>query len=151
MAIEAILKQLGADGRDRGWDYTVKKLAVAEQNSTANERELLALMSSVQRFQCYLEGSTFDVLTDNQAVKNFMTKKSVSRREARCLDTLALINIREMNLVHGEVHVTGDSLPVFRIVCPFSEWSTALRLCWMLSRLYVAMIKTNSLGRLWLL
>lgn len=109
-AVGATLTQVDDEGRDRVIAFTSKKLTAAEQNYTANDRELLALVCALQRFRCYLEGSTFDVLTDNQVVKHFLTKKSLNRREARWLDILASFNIREINLVRGKIHVLGDSL-----------------------------------------
>lgn len=109
-ALGATLTQLDDEGRDRVLAYSSKKLTQAEQNYTANERELLALVWALRRFRSYLEGSTFDVLTDNQVVKNFLTKKSLNRREARWLDTLASFNIREITLVRGKIHVLGDSV-----------------------------------------
>ena len=110
LAIGATLTQFDDDGHDRVIAYTSRKLTSAERNNTANERELLALVFSLQRFRCYLEGSTFDAFTDNQVVENFMTKKSLNRREARWLDVLATFNIRKVNLVQGKLHVLGDSL-----------------------------------------
>lgn len=66
---------------------TSKKLTATEQNCTANDRELLALITALQRVRYSLEGATVDVLTDNQVIQNFLTKKSRNRREARWLDT----------------------------------------------------------------
>lgn len=62
MAVGATLTQLGSKGNDRVIAYMSRKLTRSEQNYTANERELLCLIFSLQRFRCYLEGSTYDVL-----------------------------------------------------------------------------------------
>lgn len=48
--------------------YTSCKLMSAESNYTSNERELLGLVFALLRFHCYLEGSSFDVITDNQVI-----------------------------------------------------------------------------------
>lgn len=102
--------QIDVEGRERAIAHSSQKLTAAEQNYTANERELLALISALQRFLCYLEGSTFDVLTDNQIMEHFLTKKSFNRHEARWLDIIASFNVREISVVRGKIHVLGDSL-----------------------------------------
>lgn len=93
MAFGARLTQLDHEDHDRAVVFTSQMLMVAKQNYTANERRVTALISALQRFWCYLEGSTFDVLTDNQVVMNLLTKKLVNRREARWLDMPTMFNI----------------------------------------------------------
>lgn len=100
---------MDSNGRDRAISYTSKKLTAAEENYTASKRDLLARISLLQRFRCYVEGSTFEVLTDNQILKHLLTKKSLNRREPRWMDTIASSIIREINLVRGNIHVLGDS------------------------------------------
>jgi hypothetical protein len=45
-------------------------------NYSGSDRELLTLISYLQRFKCYLEGTDFEIFTDNQVLKHFFTKPS---------------------------------------------------------------------------
>lgn len=92
--------------------YISKKLTPAEHNYTTNEREVPGLIGALQRFCYYLEGSKWDVLTDNQVVKNFLTKKTINRREARWLglEWLASYSIWEVFLKPGRIYVLGEAL-----------------------------------------
>ena len=73
-AIGGTLTQLGENGRNRVIAFCSKKLSDAEANYTANDRELLALVRFLERFRCFLERSTFEIITDNQVLKYFFTK-----------------------------------------------------------------------------
>ena len=92
------LTQLDADGRDRVIAFFSKKLSLAEQNYTANDRELLGLVCFLQRFRCYLEGTSFEIFTDNQMLKHFFTEPKLSRREARWLEILVNFGIFPITL-----------------------------------------------------
>ena len=59
-----------------------KNLSTAEQKCTANDRYLLGLVHFLQRSRCYLEGTSFDTLTENQFLKHFFTNLTLSRRAA---------------------------------------------------------------------
>lgn len=109
-AVGGTLTQLDDQGRDRVVAFFSKKLSPAEEKYTANDRELLGLVYFLKRFRCYLEGSTFEVFTDNQVLKYFFTKPMLSRREARWLELFAQFGITRVNLKPGRVHVLGDVL-----------------------------------------
>ena len=64
----------------------------------------------LERFGCYLEGSTFEIFTDNQVLKHFFTKPKLSRREARWLETLCNFGVFPITLKHGKSRVLGDTL-----------------------------------------
>ena len=109
-AIGGTLTQLDENGRDRVIAFYSKKLSDAEANYTANDRELLALVRFLERFRCYLEGSTFKIITDNQVLKYFFTKPKLSRREARWSETLGNFGVFPITLKPGKIHVLGDTL-----------------------------------------
>lgn len=109
-AVGGTLTQLNGNRADHVVAYFSKKLSETEQNYTASERELLGLVYFLKRFRCYLEGSTFDVFTDNQVLKNFFSKPSLNCRKARWLDLFAQSGIGKINLRPGRVHVLGDAL-----------------------------------------
>jgi RNase H-like domain found in reverse transcriptase/Reverse transcriptase (RNA-dependent DNA polymerase) len=99
---------------ERGFDHPIafyfKKLSPAEANYSTNDRELLGLISFLQRFRCYLEGFESEVFTDNQVLKHLFTKAAVSRKEARWLKTLGNFGMFLTNLKPGRVHVLGNVL-----------------------------------------
>jgi len=109
-AVGGTLTQLDESGRDRVIAFFSKKLCDAEKNYTANDRELLGLVKFLERFRCYLEGSTFEIFTDNQVLKYFFTKPKLSRREARWLEAFGNFGIFPINLKPGKIHVLGDVL-----------------------------------------
>lgn len=86
-----------------------KILTPAEENYTTNDGELLGLVYFLQLFRCYLEGAEFELLTDNQVLKNFFSKQTLSRRESRWLDFLDQFGITKLTLVKRRVHVLGDT------------------------------------------
>ena len=77
---------------------------------TANDRELFGLISFLNRFRCYLEGTEFEVFTDNQVLKIFFTKQKLSRKESRWLETLGNFGIFAITLKPGKIHVLGAVL-----------------------------------------
>lgn len=102
------LTQLDDQGSDRVVAYFSKRLNSAEENYTANNREILGLVYLLKIFRCYLEGTSFEVITDNRALKYFFRKATLSRREARWLEFLSHFGITYLNLQNGKLHVLGD-------------------------------------------
>lgn len=88
-AVGGTLTQRDSTGHDRAIAYFSKRLNPAEENYTANDRELLGLVYFLERFCCFLEGSEFEVVTDNQVLKYFFSKSDLSRRETRWLEFLS--------------------------------------------------------------
>ncbi len=83
-AVWCTLTRRDDDKRDRVIAYFSEKLSRAENDYTANDRELLELTYLFKRFRCYLEGASFEILTDNQV----FSKPKLSRKEAKLLETL---------------------------------------------------------------
>eukprot|EP00171_Calliarthron_tuberculosum_P023620 IDg23620t1 len=88
----------------------LKTIVTCGRKLYANDGELLALVYFLKRFRCYLEGSSFEVITDNQVLKHFLSKPQLSRREARWLDFFAHFRITTITLKPGKAHVLGDVL-----------------------------------------
>jgi RNase H-like domain found in reverse transcriptase len=80
LAVGGTLTRMDEDDLEHPFAFYLKKLSPAEANYSANGKELLSLISFLQRFRCYLEGTEFEILTDNQVLKHFFTKPSLSRR-----------------------------------------------------------------------
>lgn len=109
LAVGGNLTQLGEFGEEHAISYFSKQLYPAEENYSANDRELLGLVYFLQRFRCYLEGSEFEIFTDNQVLCHFFTKPDLSRREARWIDFFGHFGITQLTLVKGRAHVLGDT------------------------------------------
>lgn len=113
-AIRGTLTQEEKAERARVVAYTSKKLNRSEQNCIANDRELLALVTGLQRFQCHLYGATFTVIIDNQVVSHFFSKTNLSPREARWQEVLRNFNITTLQLKPGKINVLVDALSPIR-------------------------------------
>lgn len=109
LAVGGTLTQVHATG-EHPISYFSKRLSPAEENYSANDRELMGLIYFLKRFRCYLEGTSFEVVTDNQVLRSFFTKPALSRRESRWLDFLGQFGITRLTLVKGKIHVLGDAL-----------------------------------------
>ncbi len=72
-------------------------------------RELYGLIHFLLRLKRYLEGSNFNIFTENQVVTSFLMKPKLSTREARWLETLGNFGIFPINLKPGKIHVLGDT------------------------------------------
>ena len=68
-AVGGTLTQLDDNGKDLVIAFYSKKLSSTEADYTTNDRELLGLILFLQRSICYLEGSSFEIFTDNQVLK----------------------------------------------------------------------------------
>lgn len=66
-AVGGVLSQLFRDGEHPIAFYS-HKLSSAETNYPVHELELLAIVKCLQKWRCYLEGSTFTVRTDHASL-----------------------------------------------------------------------------------
>ena len=68
-SIAGILPQMSDDGVEQGMDYGSKKLAGAEANWSATERECWAVVHSTKRWKHVLLGSKFTLVTVHAALR----------------------------------------------------------------------------------
>ena len=65
----------------------------AERNYEIHDKEMLAIIQALQEWQAELEGlqtkEQFQVLTDHQSLKYFMTTKKLNARQARWAEFLS--------------------------------------------------------------
>ncbi|RVW58078.1 Retrovirus-related Pol polyprotein from transposon 17.6 [Vitis vinifera] len=80
-AIEAVLGQR-EDGKPYVIYYASKTLNEAQRNYTTIEKELLAVVFSLDKFRAYLVGSFIVVFTDHSALKYLLTKLKQSHANA---------------------------------------------------------------------
>ena len=74
--------------------FDSRKLTSAEVNYEIHDKELFAIVFCFQKWRAYLfsVSSTFEVLTDHDSLKYFMTTKVLTRRQARWAEFLAEFN-----------------------------------------------------------
>ena len=63
--------------------FESRKLGKAEINYSATERELLAVVHALRVWRCFLEGSSFRVITDHCPLTYLKSQVHLSSRQAR--------------------------------------------------------------------
>jgi hypothetical protein len=104
--------------------YESQKLNSAEQNYTATEREMLAVVHAFRVWRCYLEGVYFEVDTDHKCNTFFQSPPNLSRRQARWLEFLQRFGKFKWDYRSGEQNV-ADALSR-RDVATSSQDSTSV-------------------------
>ena len=91
----AILAQVQDDGGRRPVAYASRTLSSAERNYSHLEKEALAVKWGCEKFNFYLEGSTFDVITDHRPLLGMLKPQSrAPPRIERWLMNLQHLNFR---------------------------------------------------------
>lgn len=122
-AVGSVLMQEDDDGHSHPIAYFSKLLSKAEQNYSVTERELLAVLLSIEHFRPYIEGTEFNVITDHASLKWLLNLTNPSGRLARWATRLSQYNFK---ITHkkGANHTVPDALsrieisPIF--ACPDS-------------------------------
>lgn len=81
--IGSALVQKDEQGKEHPVAYYSRTLSKNERNFSTTERELLAVVESVEHFKHYLEGSHFTVVTDHSSLKWLTKLENPSGRLAR--------------------------------------------------------------------
>ena len=79
------------DGRPVVFDG--KHLSPTEQNYSAGEQELLAVIHALELWRCYLDGVKFKLVTDHSPSTFFATKALLSTRQNRWAERLSRIQL----------------------------------------------------------
>lgn len=84
-ATGAVLSQVGTDGSVHPVAFYSKSLNDAERNYEIYDKELLAIVRSLDEWRHYLEGSphTIDVISDHKNLLYFSEARNLTRRQAR--------------------------------------------------------------------
>ena len=111
IALGAILHQKGNDGLEHVVAYENKTLNKAEQNYSITELECLAVIWAIEKFDYYLEGNKFKVVTDHIALKWLFDKAIRKGRIGRWIARLQPY-ICDMEIIHksGKKHMNADAL-----------------------------------------
>lgn len=102
-ALGGVLVQTDSSGNSRVISYASKSLTDTEKRYCQTEKEALALVWSVERFQVYLIGKEFNLLTDCKALVFLFTP--VSRPCARIERWV----LRLQSFQYKIVHISGQS------------------------------------------
>ena len=89
--------------------FKSRKLNDTEHRYTVQEKEITAIIHSLQVWRHYLLGSHFTIMTDNVATSYFQTQKKLNLKQARWQDFLAEFDYR-LEYKRGKVNVVADAL-----------------------------------------
>jgi len=97
------------DGKEVVIAYNGRGLNQAEQNYSTTEREALALVEGIKKFQPYLHNHKFTVVTDHSSLRWLMNIKDATGRLARWA---LLLQQYSFDIVHrpGKIHGNADCL-----------------------------------------
>jgi len=77
LALGAVLMQEGHPVA-----YHSQKFNDAEINYATHEKEMLAIVDTLIKWQSYLEGAHFTIITDHKSLTNIKTQATLSRKQA---------------------------------------------------------------------
>jgi phospholipid-translocating ATPase len=83
VGIGGILAQLDDEGGEHPVAYYSRRLSDREQKYSTNEKECLAVISALRKWNVYLLGTQFRVETDNRALQWLQKHKSTNPRLER--------------------------------------------------------------------
>ena len=89
--------------------YASKTLNEAQRNYTTTEKELLAVVYALDKFQAYLVGSDIVMFTDHSALKYLLTKKNAKARLIRWVLLLQEFNL-QIKDKNGVENVVADHI-----------------------------------------
>lgn len=102
------------EGERKIIEYWSKKLNKAQQNYSAVERELLAIVLACEHFRGYIEGSEFTIHCDNSSLQFLESIKNPTNRLARWAVRLQQFSFTVIHKA-GKDNTLADALS--RIVC----------------------------------
>ena len=104
-----MLEQEDADGNIVVIAYESRKLRDAETRYPVHDRELLAAVHALKKWQHYLTNRPVLGRTDNWALTHLQTQPRLTARQVRWLDLLAEFDL-QFNHIPGKDNVVADAL-----------------------------------------
>lgn len=98
-ATGAVLSQEGEDGKWHPIGFYSRSLSTVERNYDIHDKEMLAIMRSLEEYRHLLEGTQheFEIWTDHKNLEYFMSAKKLNRRQARWSLYLSRFNFKLMH------------------------------------------------------
>lgn len=91
--VAGVLSQQGNDAQRHPVSYFSKSMSDTEKNYEIHNKEMLAIIRSLQEWRAELEGlqlrKRFDIYTDHRSLEYFMTTKKLNARQARWAEFLS--------------------------------------------------------------
>lgn len=121
-ALGAVLSQDQGQGF-QPIEYMSATLSSAERNYPTHEKEMLAIIMALRHWRHYVEGAPTVVYADNHSLQYFQRQPTLSRRQARWLETLAIFGSDlTIQYIPGKDNVVADALSrraglEFNMVC----------------------------------
>ena len=110
-AIGSELSQMDDNGKMRPVLFYSRKLTPAEMNYSTADKELLAIVQTMKKFQHYLRGTKHPVIvrSDHRNLRTFMTTKELNARQARWAEELSSYNF-VIEYIKGRENTVADAL-----------------------------------------
>jgi len=108
--VSGILSQVQDDCSEKPIAFFSQKFSSTEKKYTTTEKECLAVLLSVEKFRCYIEGTKFEVVTDHSALLWLLRLKTPP--SARLARWILRLQPYEFTIVHrkGKDHILADAL-----------------------------------------
>ena len=107
-AIGAVLSQ-GPMGKDRPITFISRSLSSAEEHYATNEKEMLAIIWSLQKLRNYLYTAKINIITDHQPLTFALSNKNTNNKMKRWK---AILEEYDYDLIYkpGSTNVVADAL-----------------------------------------
>ena len=91
--------------------YHSRRFKPAEENYSATDREMLAIVDSLRHYRHYIAGLPLTVRTDHAPLQYLFSQQHLSGRQARWLETLAEFQPGlSIQYVPGPSNIPADAL-----------------------------------------
>jgi reverse transcriptase-like protein len=110
-AIGAEISQKDKNGKRRPILFYSRKLLPTEMNYSTADKEMLAIVHTMKKFQHYLRGTKYPVIvkSDHRNIRTFMTTKELNARQARWAEELSSYNF-VIEHIKGKENTVADAL-----------------------------------------
>ena len=110
-ALGSEISQIDENGKRRPVLFYSRKLTPAEMNYSTADKELLAIVQTMKKFQHYLRGTKYPVIvkSDHRNLRTFMTTKELNARQARWAEELSSYDFI-IEHIKGKENTVADAL-----------------------------------------
>lgn len=112
VGIGAVLLQGEDWRRAHPCGFWSRQYIAAERNYPTHEQELLGVVAAMKAWRLKLLGVRFKVLTDHDTLRHFRTQQTLSKRQARWMETLADFDY-ELEHIPGKKNAVADAMSRF--------------------------------------